>query len=263
MTTKHLIASLATLALAGTAQADMVAGWDFSQYFGDGFLTTDAATFTDTLDANYSDFDPTFNAGAESAAFGTFYMNGTNGSDPVPGLGTGTETFLPTGAVPGSLTSNLSAPVVNPFDSFTILTSEGQAFTNLLAMTATDAISVVFSADLAQAGLEGSGFELTLGGKTFSGATDVGVEFSADGVSYSPVGTLSLTDLDTPYSVVAGGAGLGQAFFRLNFTGVGGQAIIDNVAIQAAEVSAVPEPGTLMLLGAGISGLAFVGRRRA
>ena len=51
MKAKLLVAMLASMSLAGSARATMVAGWDFSQYFGAGFLSTDGATFQTTLDA--------------------------------------------------------------------------------------------------------------------------------------------------------------------------------------------------------------------
>ena len=59
----------ASALLAGSAQAvvTVAAGWDFSQYGGSNSL----APFTNTLPANYSDSDTTFNAGSGSAAFGT------------------------------------------------------------------------------------------------------------------------------------------------------------------------------------------------
>src|SRR5258707_9305890 len=98
-----LIASVSAL-LSAPAGATGIAGWDFSQYFGDGLLSTDGVTFTNTLSANYSNLDPTFNAGAESAAFGTMFMNGSFGSTNV-NAGSGTEQFLPT---TGSLASNLA-----------------------------------------------------------------------------------------------------------------------------------------------------------
>ena len=66
----------ASALLAGSAQAvvTVAAGWDFSQYGGTGSLSP----LSNTLSANYSDFDPSFNAGSGSAAFGTLYFNGSN-----------------------------------------------------------------------------------------------------------------------------------------------------------------------------------------
>ena len=76
MRAKLLIGLIASAFLAAPAGASGIAGWDFSQYFGDGILSTDGTTFTNTLPANYSNLDPSFNAGAGSAAFGTMFMNG-------------------------------------------------------------------------------------------------------------------------------------------------------------------------------------------
>lgn len=60
-----MAATAASLLWVGTAGAQLMAGWDFSQYAVDGALSTDGATFTDTLAANYSSFDLTNNAGSE------------------------------------------------------------------------------------------------------------------------------------------------------------------------------------------------------
>ena len=63
MKTRSFVNSLAAIAAAalvsGSAQAAMIAGWDFSQYAGDGLLSVDGASFTTTLPANYSSLDPT------------------------------------------------------------------------------------------------------------------------------------------------------------------------------------------------------------
>jgi hypothetical protein len=255
------IASLAASAVAGSAQATMIAGWDFSQYFGDGLLSVDGATFTDTLDANYSDLDPTNNAGAESAAFGTLYLNGQFGSTAVP-VGSGTEQILPAD-LPGSLVSNLNAPLGGagqPFDSLTILASEGQPFTNTLAMIANAALSIVFEADLTSVAPFGTDWSISFGGKTSSGGSSVGVEFSTDGVAYSPFGAVNLTTTDTLFSVNLGAAGTDRAFVRLSFNPAGNQQpIIDNVAVNA---TLVPEPTTALLCSLGLIGLAISGRRR-
>ena len=53
--TRILLGSVAALALAGTAQAELVAGWDFSQYSGDGSLFLSAnlnCRITEVLDNN-------------------------------------------------------------------------------------------------------------------------------------------------------------------------------------------------------------------
>lgn len=260
MKAKHLIGLVVSLSalLAAPAGAAGIAGWDFSQYFGDGLLSTDGSSFTNTLSANYSNLDPTFNAGAESAAFGTLYMDGSFGSTNLdPSSGTG---FLPT---TGSLASNLGfAPASNPFNSFSILTSEGQTFASDLSMTAVNAVSVVFAADLSSASLLGQSWSLAIGGKTFSGTNSVGVEFSTDGSSYSSVGTLSLTGVDSLFTLALGAGPSQQAFVRLDFgSPASGQAIVDNLTI-LANTTPVPEPGTAGMLLFGLAGLAASGRRR-
>jgi hypothetical protein len=252
--------AISSLALAGNAQALLVAGWDHSQYLGDALLSVDGETFTDTLGANYSSLDPT-GLGPDSAAYGTLYLNGQFGSTNV-GAGSGTEPFLPSGAVGGSLASNANAPVqngfLNPFDTFTVLTAEGQTFANSLAMTALGAVSVVYAAD---AGLPGIDWTLSFGARTQNGAATIAVEFSADGLAYVPVGSFNLTTTDTPYSAVLAGVA-NQAFVRFVFGDSGVNApVIDNVAISVG--SLVPEPGTAMLLLSGLAGLAARGRRRA
>jgi len=196
MNTRSLIAAIVALAGLGlcamTAHAQMVAGWDHSQYAGPDLLSIDGATFTNTLDANYSSLDPTFNAGAESAAFGTLYLDGQFGSsavDPNPG----SATYVP---VPPSLASNLTAPVTgpgtNPFDSLTILTSEGQAFANLQGMTAKAPVSVVYGASLSSVSQVGRDWVLSFGARTASGSSTISVEFSVDGGSYSPAGSVDI-----------------------------------------------------------------------
>jgi hypothetical protein len=124
--------------IAGSAQAYLVAGWDFSQYFNDGLLSIDGATYQNTLSANYSDLDPTFGAGAESAAFGTLYFNGSFGSTSVSPTGNLTEEFLPTA---GSLTSNLDAGGIA--DAFTVSVGRRPALLQPDGMVARDSVSVV------------------------------------------------------------------------------------------------------------------------
>jgi hypothetical protein len=265
-TTTSLLAALALSAFgANPAQAAMVAGWDFSQYFADGALSIDGATFTGTLSANYSDLDPTSGAGAESANFGSLYLNGQFGSTNV-NAGSGTEPILPSGAVGGSLASNISAPGGSlDFDSWATVQNEGQVYANSLALTGVGAASAVFEATLSALAATGSNWVLTFGARTFTGVSELGIDFSTDGATYTSLGTVALTNLDTPYSVNLGAASSPTGFVRFDFVTPGaggdGQQFIDNVAINA-NVAAIPEPGTAFLFGLGMLGLAVTGRRR-
>ncbi len=257
-----LVPAIAVSVCAATpaARAGVVAGWDFSQYFGAGLLSTDGSTFVETLPANYSEEDPTANAGSESAAFGTMYLDGTFGSTAV-GAGSGTESFVPTSR---SLVSNLDAPAdaigTNPFDSHTVLRNEGQTSTELLSMTARAATNAVFRADLTSVPATGSNWRVSFAGKTFSGSSTVGVEFSTDGSGYSNAGSVDLTTTDATHQVFLASAASETAYVRLNFPAPAGggvnQAIIDNVAIS------VPEPGSLGLALGLAAGLAGCARRR-
>ena len=250
-------------ALAGSARADLIAGWDFSQWFGDGLPSIDGATFTDVLTANYSSLDPTFGAGAESAAFGTMYMNGQFGSTAQPL--DGTDSFTPTAGGPGGAESN--CVTLGPCNRFGVLDTEGQTFTELLGMTAAGTPSVVFEANLESVPEFGIDWSLSLGGKTFgevagTNGIDVTVEFSVDGIDFANVGAFTITSVDTPFTVGLGPDATNRAFVRLNFVTEptrNNQAIIDNVAISA---TIVPEPGTALLLGTGLAGLVATGRRR-
>ncbi len=237
MKLRNLIASIAlSISVVGNAQADVIAGWDFSQYFGDGLLSIDGATFTDTLNANYSNLDPTLNLGTESALLGTMYINGQFGSTDVP-EGTGSEEIIPS-QVFGSLASNLDAPVQqvgdNAFDSHNELQSEGQQFAEFLAMTAAEVGSIVFQADPVA---DGQNWIFTFGGRTFSGTASVGVEFSTDGSSYALVSTENLTTVDTRFEITLPAGAAGSVFVRMNLDPSSGQPFIDNVAIEGNVVA--------------------------
>jgi hypothetical protein len=274
MKMKSLIALLASLVVAGAAQAadvSVVAGWDFSQYWAEGTLIVDDSFVNkDTLDANYSDFDPTFGAGAESAAFGTLYFNGSHGSTNVDENGF-PPAFGPTAnsQAGASLGSNLSAPQNGvpvgdvPFDTHNVLAAEGQAYQEYLAMTAISELDIVFEANLTSAGLTASAWQISFAAQTFSGnETEVTVEFSTDGMSYSSFGSVTVDANDMPYLVDLGTDITDQAFVRLGFDPsslTGGQPVIDNVAIMAI----VPEPSTFFLLSLGLAGLGAFGRHRS
>jgi len=290
MKTRFLAIVSAAALSAGSVGADtLVAGWDFSQYAGDGILGG-----VNALPANYSDFDPN-RAGAQSAAFGTAHFDGAFSSSAT------TTDFLPTSGMMacerlpaaldtdqtgGCATPNVDGPVrsnrIEPFgdrgdvafDAFGQLKAEGQTYRSLVGMTATNALSVVFATDLG-AGNVGGPFKVSFGGKTFTGGGDdggeigcspscsstVGVDFSIDGLSFTPVTTVNLTPDDNRFEVNLGPESVGgqTGYVRLNFNPVNGRPIVDNVAV---EVGVIPEPGAVAQILSCAAGLAFLGRRR-
>jgi hypothetical protein len=238
--TVSIVAAIATSAgVVTSAAAQTVSGWDFSQWQGSDLLSVNGMALTNVLSANYSSLDPTNNAGAESAAFGTAFFNGQFGStsvDPQPGA----AIFVPVG---GSLVANLDGPALdlegnpipgaNPFDSLEVLDSEGQRFRNRLSMGATAPVSVVFSGDLSGVPQSGSNWSLVLGARADSDSA-LGVDFSTDGVSYATVTSLNLAAGDTRYQVNLSAATAERAFVRLRFQPPsGGAQFIDNVVLQA------------------------------
>ena len=260
---KRMIKMAAVLAgsmlMVGTAGAQVIAGWDFSQYAVDGALSTDGVTFVDSLPANYSSMDPTNNAGAESAAFGTFHIDGTNGSTNVDEA-SASAAVVPASAPPGSqpITLNLGGSATsfgeNSFNSFSILAGEGQLYTQELGITARSAADLVFEAGAV--GVPLPNWSVSFAGRTVTGTSIVDVAFSTNCGAYSAVGSVVLTETEQAFNLsVLSGASTDVGCVRLSLDPSAGQPIIDNVAV-------VPEPGTTSLLAAGVLGLLGLTHRR-
>lgn len=248
---RGLVLCLALVAplIARAQDESLVAGWDFSQYSTEGFLTLDGATLNGaTVDANHSDFDPTLQTGIESNAFGRMYLNGSFGSsvailDPnfvIP------DPFRPFAATlgAGSLLSNVD----QAFQGYgsqaacTIQELELMPFANCrdFAMVADSAVSVVFAADRSTAQGASGDWIVSFAGRTVSeGETPVAVQFSTNGSSYANVGTAAINGADTEFTFPLGGASSATAYVRLVFPTPAtpqASALIDNFGI------ALPEP---------------------
>jgi hypothetical protein len=275
MKARLLIATAASLALAGPARADLIGGWDFSQYTTAGFLSTDGQTLQNTLDANFSDLDTTGGTGTESNAFGTMHLDGTLGSFDTPlsfdGQLAGGDPFAPQAVPPGNdLASNQNQAFLQYSPSAAACVQQQSelmpgANCSTFAMTAVQSVSVVFH--LLPSALNpdqwGEDWTLTFAGKMLSGTgTTIGVEFSVDGTNYVPKGTANLTATDTAFSFDLDPVLTPEAFVRLVINASGSVVpAIDNVGVEAT-LTLIPEPGTALLLLAGLGGLATAGRRR-
>lgn len=249
-------AALATSFVATAQAQDLVAGWDFSQFFG-GANSVTGSDFVGAgnVEANYSDFfSPSPDIGA--AALGSIYYEGSFGS-----TNTNPGNFgAPVQPATGNLTSvNLQTADGNPFNdqgSYNLLTASGQGFTNDLQLGVNGAFDIVFEADLTSLGLLGDDWTLTFAGLGDGASASWSV--STDGSDYTSLNqTTSFTNLDSSYQVNVGALQSDKIYLLGSFTG---NSLIDNVGISAL-TSPIPEPSTYAAI-AGALALAFVAYRR-
>jgi hypothetical protein len=260
MRIKSLAGFAAALFVAGQAQAvSLVAGWDFSQSCLAGNLCDPSFAPIQTLAANYSDLDPTSGMGAESADFGTMHLDGQHGSSDVPGFGGGFNPTTP------NLTLNTNNHTDFPLVEMGALANGATMQSEIPgipyqqhSMLASDAVDAVFRADLSSVGLVAADWEVSFAALS-EGASSVEVSFSLDGVTYGTPVVEALSTAEEIVTVALGGVGLSEAYIKVSFD-AGDASRIDNLAIKA---NVIPEPGTVLLLGAGLAGLGLYGRRRS
>ena len=253
--TKIAAIVLSSASLATGASADLIAGWDFSQYQVDGSLANGGVT--SQLPANYSSLDPN-GAGAGAAAAGTMYLDGTFGSSAVSGA---TNEVV---ARANDTIANRTAPIdlsstgvlpINAFDAFTLLAAEGQVNQSRSALTARSPFDVVFRAD--QGVIATRTWILSFAGFALdpTGPVDVDIEVAPSCGAYSTVTTVTLTAAEQAFEVPLASLTDDDVCVRLGLDTANGQPVIDNVA--------VPEPTVATLQIAGTLALVWLKRRRS
>lgn len=278
MKLRSVLAVAASLLVASSAQAALIAGWDFSQYSPGSVNFAGVTGRQPILTANYSDLDNVQfqGVGQGSTDKGAMYVNGQFGSFTTPGSGA-----LPLRATGGNLNLNVNGST-GPGGSTNLMgdASSGNALLAAEVPASQTAFNAVrFSAGAPVAGFVGTldaVFSITLGAFTaddlvlsFAGGTNsstsvLNVQYSLNGTSYTNLGSFNLTSTPDVYSTALLDlpAPASNVFFRLQFNGNNTVLpSIDNLQIRGTVV--VPEPGTALLLVSGLAGLAVFGRRRA
>ncbi|HME72782.1 MAG TPA: PEP-CTERM sorting domain-containing protein [Myxococcota bacterium] len=111
--------------------------------------------------------------------------------------------------------------------------------------------------------VSGTGGTLLLGISAVGASWEAGVAKITGGGKATPKGKKTVTVAGTNKLTAMGGGTLTLVSPGKVFTTIGADAFIPSPAFMTLTFSAVPEPGTLLLLGSGIAGLVLVGRKRA
>lgn len=258
---KYITLGVAAFALSlASAQAqEMVAGWDFSQYAGDSVNSIDGATFTETLNANYSDRDSN-GVGLEAGAFGTLHYDGAFGSTNVNPDGTSDEIWPSSGNL--SSNTNVGTKLFDSANSQVSANEGAQQFNLALKLLTQDAMSVVFAADTTSISTSFTDWSVSFAGLDLTAGdaspANVDVSFSSDGVNYGATTTFNLTGIDSAFSTGTFADATQTAFFKFDFGGT--DLAVDNVGITG---TVVPEPSAFAAIAGALAlGAVAVRRRR-
>ncbi|NBD38229.1 MAG: PEP-CTERM sorting domain-containing protein [Verrucomicrobia bacterium] len=253
------------MTLGASAQSNMIAGWEFSQFTAGGFNAVGLLADSDfsqagALNANYSELLPDSPAGGPLAAsFGTLYYDGTNGSTNAGPFGlSGDPTVYGFAQNLGSEVDQVSPPYGSTA-SENVLIFNGQEVYNDFGLKIEADNSLVVMADAQVASTD---WNLTFAFQTetsTAGGQEISLEYF-DGSNFVAVGsplTVTATDQGTTVAI-SGLDGMAMAQIRMNISGAtdANAVVIDNLG-----VAAVPEPATYAALF-GLVALGLIIRRR-
>lgn len=237
---KLFCAVAATVLSAGSAQAELVAGWDFSD------LPVDGASIPASYAANYT---------------------GSSGSGTLNVAGDVAASAMPPGAslrddagIQGGLTGNgfrSAGAATFPFGTTSF--SGGEA----LGLTARGSASAEFDATVPSASADF--WQLSFGARTIAngatggpGLTTLGISFGDTCAAAASVGDIVIGQEDTEVNLWLGATGSAGGCVVFDVDGTTNQPLLDNVSISRV----VPEPGLGGMLVAGVIGLLGLNRRR-
>lgn len=277
-----LAISAITAGAAGalSAQSQVVAAWDYSQFSTDGFTSIDGATLEGSVNSNYTDFevadangDVMKGANYDGAhQFGTMYWDGSFGSDAFDNTFATPNDINPSGTF--DLTAGNDAGngyTIGATGSRNVLDFQGQQFTNAKGLgfnPGANGKSFVFGISLTGEAPFAAGSEWVfrfgaLNSNDPDNASAISWDYSVDGANYTASGiTSNITDNESVFTVDLSGEGAldgaSEVFLRGNLSGLdGGGTFIDNVS-----ASAVPEPSAFAAIAGALALGLTVTRRR-
>ena len=244
----RMAGALVAGAACGSANAAIIAAWDFQTTTNGGTAVVQSSSSNGALSPNRY---------VANFGTGTLYLDGTNGSSSFTQTNSAYEITAFSGTATNADTSIGMSTAADPFSALAIRKGA-------LTTAGANGKGMVFK--FSMSGLESFSISYVTARPSSSGFTSQVLEYSTDGSTWSSLGTHSTSVGNFPASTVtsfstAGLDGAATSYVRLKVSGATSQAgdvRFDNFILSA---TAVPAPGAVAILG--VAGLVGARRRRA